>query len=633
MTPSPSPSSCSPPASSLLLAEVLLPTHGILGVAGRGRRSSAASWSCFRIDQCARARRRWSRWSSRRRSRWTLWVKVWPKTPVGKRLILGRRSRRSGRRRAGRVSVGQIGVAVSELRPSGVCEFGDDRRRGPRRARHDPRRAGRVEGRRRRRPAARRCGPCEIARSELDRSQSTIGTAEPRHDTSLHTRLGPSHDTSTRGLADPVTIGVLDRAADRHPDRHRDPVAVHRPVHPRLVSGASVSMLDLIGMSLRKVNPRRHRQRPHPGRPRRAGRHHAGDGERTSSPAATCVRVINAMIAANKANIDLPWKTATAIDLAGRDILDAVQTSVNPKVIDVPNPALGRQTIDAVAKDGIQLKVKARVTVRTNIKQPRRRRDRGDDHRPRRRGHRHRDRLGRRLQGRAGEPRPHLQGRAAQGPRRQHGVRDPLDRHRRHRRRREHRRQAPGRPGRVRQAPLPGRGREAPRDGHRAGAGEHRQGRREPRAGRAGRGGDPQGDGRRVPQRQPRRHGLLQAAKRAGRHDHARGDRGRPTGRRANWSNPPCPCCSPTSSPTPTTREARLRGHRRDHLGDRRTGIAAKKKQKDREEQAAHRENWERIEQEMRSAAAALSTLSQPGQVPPPPPPRARVRRRCHAQP
>jgi uncharacterized protein YqfA (UPF0365 family) len=79
-------------------------------------------------------------------------------------------------------------------------------------------------------------------------------------------------------------------------------------------------------------------------------------------------RVIRAMIAANKANIDLSWKTATAIDLAGRDILEAVQTSVNPKVIDVPNPALGRTTIDAVAKNGVQLKVKARVTVRTNIK-------------------------------------------------------------------------------------------------------------------------------------------------------------------------------------------------------------------------------------------------------------------------
>lgn len=77
--------------------------------------------------------------------------------------------------------------------------------------------------------------------------------------------------------------------------------------------------------------------------------------------------VVRAMIAAHRAQIDLPWDRATAIDLAGRDILDAVQTSVNPKVIDVPNAAAGRNTIDAVARDGIQLKVKARVTVRTNI--------------------------------------------------------------------------------------------------------------------------------------------------------------------------------------------------------------------------------------------------------------------------
>jgi uncharacterized protein YqfA (UPF0365 family) len=73
------------------------------------------------------------------------------------------------------------------------------------------------------------------------------------------------------------------------------------------------------------------------------------------------------MIAARGARIELPWATATAIDLAGRDILDAVQTSVNPKVIDCPAVQGPRATIDAVAKDGIQLKVKARVTVRTNI--------------------------------------------------------------------------------------------------------------------------------------------------------------------------------------------------------------------------------------------------------------------------
>lgn len=77
--------------------------------------------------------------------------------------------------------------------------------------------------------------------------------------------------------------------------------------------------------------------------------------------------VVRALIAANRANIDLTLKVATAIDLAGRDILDAVQTSVNPKVIDCPDPTKGKETVDAVAQDGIQLKAKARVTVRANI--------------------------------------------------------------------------------------------------------------------------------------------------------------------------------------------------------------------------------------------------------------------------
>ena len=76
--------------------------------------------------------------------------------------------------------------------------------------------------------------------------------------------------------------------------------------------------------------------------------------------------VVRALIAADRANIDLSLKTATAIDLAGRDILDAIQTSVNPKVIDCPDPKKGKETVDAVAQDGIQLKAKARVTVRTN---------------------------------------------------------------------------------------------------------------------------------------------------------------------------------------------------------------------------------------------------------------------------
>ncbi|MFC1480982.1 flotillin-like protein FloA [Candidatus Neomarinimicrobiota bacterium] len=76
-------------------------------------------------------------------------------------------------------------------------------------------------------------------------------------------------------------------------------------------------------------------------------------------------KVVNAMIAANKANIALTFETSTAIDLAGRDVQEAVQTSVYPKVIDCPKTGL----IRAVAKDGIQLKVRARVTVRTNIAQ------------------------------------------------------------------------------------------------------------------------------------------------------------------------------------------------------------------------------------------------------------------------
>jgi uncharacterized protein YqfA (UPF0365 family) len=79
------------------------------------------------------------------------------------------------------------------------------------------------------------------------------------------------------------------------------------------------------------------------------------------------IRVSKALIAANKANIPLNFQRAAAIDLAGRDVLDAVKTSVNPKVIDCPNPAMGRNTIDAVAKDGIQVRAKARVTVRANI--------------------------------------------------------------------------------------------------------------------------------------------------------------------------------------------------------------------------------------------------------------------------
>lgn len=77
--------------------------------------------------------------------------------------------------------------------------------------------------------------------------------------------------------------------------------------------------------------------------------------------------VVRALIAASRADIPLDFPLACAIDLAGRDILDAVQTSVNPKVIDCPDPRKGKYSIDAVAKDGIQIKVRARVTVRSSI--------------------------------------------------------------------------------------------------------------------------------------------------------------------------------------------------------------------------------------------------------------------------
>jgi uncharacterized protein YqfA (UPF0365 family) len=131
---------------------------------------------------------------------------------------------------------------------------------------------------------------------------------------------------------------------------------------------AGITMFDLIGMSLRKVNAQvivlskiRAVQSGLSVSTREMESHYLSGGH--------VPNVVTALIAANRADIQLSWKRATAIDLAGRDILAAVQTSVNPKVIDCPNPASGRTTIDAVAKDGIQLKAKARVTVRTNIDQ------------------------------------------------------------------------------------------------------------------------------------------------------------------------------------------------------------------------------------------------------------------------
>ncbi len=134
-------------------------------------------------------------------------------------------------------------------------------------------------------------------------------------------------------------------------------------------SNAEVSMLDLIGMRLRKVDAATvvlaKIQLV------KAGIHDVTTNDLESHYLAggRVYNVSRAMIAANRAVLDLDWKKGCAIDLAGRDIVDAVNTSVNPKVIDVPNPDLGKATIDAVAIDGIQLRARARVTVRTNIRQ------------------------------------------------------------------------------------------------------------------------------------------------------------------------------------------------------------------------------------------------------------------------
>ncbi len=134
-----------------------------------------------------------------------------------------------------------------------------------------------------------------------------------------------------------------------------------------LLSNAKVSLLSIIAMRFRKVNPsviviNKIRLV-------KAGITdiNTDDLENHFLAGGNVSNVVSALIAASNAKIELPWNVGTAIDLAGRDILDAVNTSVNPKVIECPNPQLGRPTIDAVAKDGIQLKARARVTVRTNL--------------------------------------------------------------------------------------------------------------------------------------------------------------------------------------------------------------------------------------------------------------------------
>ncbi len=132
---------------------------------------------------------------------------------------------------------------------------------------------------------------------------------------------------------------------------------------------ANVSFFQLVIMTIRKVNPavivRCQIMATQAGltdiSTRAMEAHYLAGGDIT--------KVIRALVAAHRANLDIDWQTAQAIDLAGRDVLDAVRTSVYPKVIDCPDPKKSAGTLDAVAGDGIQLKARARVTVRTNIRQ------------------------------------------------------------------------------------------------------------------------------------------------------------------------------------------------------------------------------------------------------------------------
>ena len=142
-----------------------------------------------------------------------------------------------------------------------------------------------------------------------------------------------------------------------------------------LTSGAPVKMIQLIAMQLRRVDAARVIKA-------KIMAHQAGIQSNEKSGIATqnleahylaggdIDRVTQAIIAAERANIDLDFDRAAAIDLAGRDVLDAVKTSVYPRVIECPDRSFtDKSTLSAISKDGIELRVRARVTVRTNLDQ------------------------------------------------------------------------------------------------------------------------------------------------------------------------------------------------------------------------------------------------------------------------
>ncbi len=138
------------------------------------------------------------------------------------------------------------------------------------------------------------------------------------------------------------------------------------------LTGTRIGLWDLVMMSVRKVNPtvitrslimatQAGLLKDYSLTRKQLEAHYLANGN--------VPNVIKSLIAAQRANLSMDWNIAAAIDLAGRDVLDAVRTSVYPKVIDCPDPKKKAGTLDAVAADGIQLKARARVTVRTNISQ------------------------------------------------------------------------------------------------------------------------------------------------------------------------------------------------------------------------------------------------------------------------
>ena len=140
-------------------------------------------------------------------------------------------------------------------------------------------------------------------------------------------------------------------------------------------SGADIGIVKLVAMSLRGVNPATIVTVKVMGRQAGLDVDTMGGLSTTSLEAhqlagGNTMAVLQAIIAAHRAGIDLNFDRAAAIDLAGRNVLDAVRTSISPMVINCPDSVLsGKSTITAIAKDGVELKIKARVTVRTNMDQ------------------------------------------------------------------------------------------------------------------------------------------------------------------------------------------------------------------------------------------------------------------------